>query len=419
MTDCMTAISEDIDVAIIGGGPAGLSAATELKRLGIARVTVLEREPGAGGIPRHCGHPPFGMREFRRLLTGPQYAKKLVGTAVKAGVEIRTSTTVVEARPGGHLLLTSNQGIGHMTARRVIYATGVRELPRSARLISGTRPLGVLNTGALQSMIYLKHKRPFERPVIIGTELVAFSAIMTCRHAGIRPVAMIEEKNQVTARWPSSLFPAITGIPLLLQTHLVEIKGASRVRAAEIRDAGGNHRDIECDGIILTGRFTPETALARCGHLQVDAATGGPVVDQYGRCSDPGYFAAGNILRPVETAGWSWNEGRQTARWVARDLAGDLPITASTLQIITADPRIKYVMPQTINLPLGAPGCRGMKNLQLRLTGPVKADLIALNEGKAIWKMKLNSRPERRILMPVEKLLGNSRGGKIELKLDG
>ena len=73
MTDLLESAS--YDVAIIGAGPAGLAAALELKKSGVDRVIVLERESEAGGIPRHCGHPPFGIREYKRVLTGPTYAK--------------------------------------------------------------------------------------------------------------------------------------------------------------------------------------------------------------------------------------------------------------------------------------------------------------------------------------------------------
>ena len=76
-------MSVQYDVAIVGAGPAGLSAAVELKKQGVARVVVLERFEQAGGIPRHCGHPPFGMREFRRVLSGPAYARRLVATAAR------------------------------------------------------------------------------------------------------------------------------------------------------------------------------------------------------------------------------------------------------------------------------------------------------------------------------------------------
>ena len=404
-----------IDVAIIGGGPAGLAAATALKNRSVARVAVLEREAQAGGIPRHCGHPPFGMREFKRMLRGPDYAARLVVRAVKAGVEIHTLTTVIEARQGGVLLVAVPTGLIELSARRVIYATGVRETPRSARLISGARVQGVMNTGALQSMVFLKHRRPFKRPVIIGTELVAFSAIMTCRHAGIRPVAMIEAADRVTARWPSGLFPMLNRIPLKKNTRLESIVGEKSVTAVQVVGSDGVRRSIDCDGVILCGQFTPESTLARCGHLAVDPATGGPVVDQYGRCSDPAYFATGNLLRPVETAGWSWNEGRLTGICVASDLAGGLPVQQCELKIIASDPLIKYAMPQKFTLPQGA---TGMDSLQLRVSRSVKGDLVAHNGGGTVWRKRIAAHPERRILLPFDELLKNNPNGTLELKIE-
>ena len=413
MTDPTFGSAAPIDVAIIGGGPSGLSAAIELKRLGISRVIVLERENEAGGIPRHCGHPPFGMREFKRILTGSTYAKKLVTTAIAAGVEIHVLTTVVEARPNGELLVLTAKGIKSIMPRRVIYSTGVRERPRSARLISGDRVAGVLNTGALQSMIYLNGCKPFNRPVIIGTELVSFSAIMTCRHAGIKPVAMIEEREQPTARFPSSLYPRIIGIPFLLDTKLLSIRGTKQVEAVEVETKGQRHR-IECDGVILSGNFTPEASLARCGHLIVDPATGGPMVDQQGRCSDPAYFSTGNLLRPVETAGWCWNEGRLTGRLVAEDLADKLPGFNQKMHISVAGSHFKYVMPQTIRLPLSI----GMKTLQLRFSKNAKGVLVATNGGKTVYRRTMTTHPERRVLVPLDELADNCGDGELQLTFE-
>ncbi|HHI81932.1 MAG TPA: NAD(P)/FAD-dependent oxidoreductase [Rhizobiales bacterium] len=412
MADLFSGRQEKIDVAIIGGGPAGLSAATELKRRSVRRVCVLEREPHAGGIPRHCGHPPFGMREFKRIYTGPHYAKRLVETAQAAGVEIHTSTSVVEARRGGELLITTSAGPGIIRARRIIYATGVRETPRSARLISGARPLGVMNTGALQSMVYLKNCKPFERPLIVGTELVSFSAIMTCRHARIKPVAMIEARGHVTARWPSSLYARLAGVPLHLNTRLIDIEGKTRVSAAVVENAQGEPRTIECDGILLTGQFTPEASLARCGHLDIDTRTGGPVVDQFGRCSDPAYFATGNVLRPVETAGWSWNEGRQTGRLVADDLAGRLPAEGEEVEISPNSGLIRFAMPQRIIL---ADSEQGMENLQLRFSKTTTGTLEAVNGKGTIWHRKMSVHPERRVLVPLRDLVHGAKGGQINL----
>ncbi len=145
-------------------------------------------------------------------------------------------------------------------------------------------------------MVYLKNRRPFDRPLIIGTELVSFSAILTCRNAGIRPVAMLGETDHITARWPCALFPRLVGIPLHLGTKLIRIEGDQRVTGAIVYDSKGRERVFECDGVVLTGWFTPEASLARSGHLLVDPASGGPVVDQFGRCSDPVYFATGNQI---------------------------------------------------------------------------------------------------------------------------
>ena len=411
MVDLILDGKKPIDVAVIGGGPAGLAAATALKHRGVSRVVVLDREPEAGGIPRHCGHIGFGMRELKRILPGPKYAKNLVHAARTAGVEIHTSTTVVEARPSGVLLITTNKGKEEISARRIIYATGVRETPRSARLIPGSRPQGVMNTGALQSMIYLKGQKPFERPVIVGTELVSFSAIMTCRHAKIRPVAMLEESSRVTARWPSSLYPRLMGIPLHLGARVVAIEGINQVSAVVIEDANGARRTIDCDGVILTGRFTPEASLALCGHLTVDDATGGPVVDQYGRCSDPVYFAAGNLLRPVETAGWSWQEGKLIGNVVADDLDGRLPASEKEMPVSLTDP-IKFVIPQRISLPLST---SGMQNFQLRFTRQVEGTLVVRQGADIIWSKQISALPERRILIPIKTLLRKNAGDLLEI----
>ena len=145
-------MSADVDVIIIGAGPAGLSAAVELRRHGIGRVVVLEREAEAGGIPRHCSHPPFGFREYGRILTGPAYAKRNVARAVAAGVEIRTRTSATALHAGGRIAVTSPDGVSEITGRRILLCLGAREAPRSARLIGGSRPIGVINTGALQVM---------------------------------------------------------------------------------------------------------------------------------------------------------------------------------------------------------------------------------------------------------------------------
>lgn len=313
------------DVAIIGGGPTGLAAATTLKKHGVERVIVLDREAVAGGIPRHCGHPPFGIEEYKRVYTGPVYAKRMVQTALDAGVEIWLKTTVTSLGREGELTITTSNGLYTLKAKRVLLATGTRESPRSARMVSGQRALGICNTGALQSMVYLKKRIPFKNPVIVGTEIVSFSALYTCKKAGIQPVAMLEKEAKTTVAWPISYYTKIAKVPLLLNTNIVDIHGHERVRSVRIANINNIEKNIACDGVLFTGLFTPESSLVRMSHLKLIKTTGEPVVDKYGRCSDTNYYAAGNVLfRPVLVAGKCWRAGCNSAETIIKDLSGSL-----------------------------------------------------------------------------------------------
>src|SRR5882724_5146036 len=336
-----------VDVAIVGAGPAGLAAALALRRCGVARIVVLEREDEGGGIPRHCAHSPFGLREFGRIMTGPAYARRLVAAAIEAGAELRTRTSVVALGADGQLELATEAGTSTLAARRIIIATGARETPRAARLIGGERPQGVLNTGALQSFVHLQHLLPFRRPVIVGTELISLSAVLTCLTAGARPAAVIEPGDRPVARRPLDLFPRLCGIPMYYGTTLVDIRGKDRVSVVTIRRRDGTLREIACDGVLFTGRFVPEASLVRASHLAFDPGSGGPAIDQWGRCSDPACFAAGNLLRPVETAGWCHREGTAIGRSVAHDLSRGLPGPDPALAVRRGD-GIKLAVPQRI-----------------------------------------------------------------------
>ncbi|HEY7687200.1 MAG TPA: NAD(P)/FAD-dependent oxidoreductase, partial [Dongiaceae bacterium] len=298
------------DVVIVGGGPAGLSAARRLLAAGIRDVVVLERESEAGGIPRHCGHTGFGIGQYLAPpMKGPDYARRLVDSA--AGADIRLNTTVTAIEPGGRIHTAHPaDGTRVVDGRCVLLATGIRETPRSARLVTGGRPLGVTTTGALQQMVYLKGIRPFERAVVVGSELVSFSALLTARHGGIKIAAMLEERDRITARKPGDwIARVLLGVPVLTRTKLVAIRGGATVEGVEL-ERGGRRESIACDGVIFTGQFQPETALLKGGHVALGAGSNGPVIDQFFRTSDPQLFAAGNLLRPVETSGMCWAEGR-------------------------------------------------------------------------------------------------------------
>jgi thioredoxin reductase len=382
------------DVIILGAGPAGLSAAAELARRNVGKVTVLDREPVAGGIPRHCGHLGFGWNEFRKVMTGPGYAQHLAKVA--GGAELKLGVTVLRVEPGGIVQTTSAEGAQTYRARAVLLAMGARETPRSARLVSGARPWGVMNTGALQQFVYLHGQRPFERPVIVGSELVAFSTLVTLRHVGVRPAAMIEAGPRITARRPGDWIARLGfGVPVLLNTGLLRILGHAQVEGVEI-DRGHGPERLDCDGVVFTGRFRPENALLAGSHLAVDPGTQGPVIDQFWRCSDPAFFAAGNLLRGIETAGRCWREGRAAARAIAAMLQGKLPDGDSIP--VQAAGALSYVYPQRLvpEDPIDA-------ELLFfgRARAATKGAIVLRGDDAVIWSRKIDALPERRIPWPV------------------
>ena len=316
----------NVDVLIAGAGPAGLAAAIELRRLGVGDVLVVDRELQAGGIPRHCEHTGYGIRDLHRLMSGPDYAQHYRRAARAAGVALRTGTTLTGwQRPGPMTAtLTSQAGIEAVQARAVLLATGCRERPRPARLVPGSRPAGVMTTGELQQRVYLHGQRLAGRAVVVGAEHVSFSAMLTLRHAGAQVTALVtdEPRHQSFAafrlgaqlRWR---------VPVWTKTTVAGIAGRDEVSAVVLRDErDGSVRTVPCELVIFTGDWIPDHELARLAGTDLDPGTRGPAVDTALNTSVPGMFAAGNLIHAAETADVAALSGRHAAGSVAAYLAG-------------------------------------------------------------------------------------------------
>ena len=305
------------EVVIIGAGPAGLSAAIELRRRGAGRVVVYERELQAGGVPRHTAHLGYGVRDLHRLTTGPRYAAHLTRTAERAGVEIEVGRTV-RSFAGGAVATTGESGPATAEAAAVLLATGVRERPRTARLVAGDRPAGVFTTGALQQFTALHHQRVGTRAVIVGAEHVSYSAIMTLRHAGCEVAAMVTAHPRHQTYGPLRLATAgRQRVPLHVSAEVARIVGRGRVEAVELTDGSR----IECDTVVFTGDWVPDHELARSAGLVMMPVAGSPVVDDGWRTEQRGVFAIGNLVHPAETADVCALGGRAVAAHVMDWLA--------------------------------------------------------------------------------------------------
>lgn len=312
-------MTADIDVAIVGAGPAGLSAAIELRRRGAGRVVVFERESAAGGIPRHTAHLGYGTRDLHRLTTGPRYAALLTQRADKAGVEIELGRSV-HSFTDGRVVTTGASGPAESRARAVLLATGVRERPRSARLVPGDRPAGVLTTGALQQFTTLHHQPVGTRAVVVGAEHVSFSAVLTLAHGGCKVVAMVTTLPRHQTYGPLKLATASRHrVPIHTGVGIAEIFGRRRVEAVVLTDG----RRIACDTIVFTGDWIPDHELARSAGLPMLPSAKSPIVDDGWHTEQRGVFAIGNLIHPAETADVCALDGRAVAAHVMDWLALD------------------------------------------------------------------------------------------------
>jgi thioredoxin reductase len=354
--------AESADVVIVGAGPAGLTAARYLRAGGVPSVLVLEREAVPGGIPRHSDHLGYGLRDLRTLLSGPAYARRLAELAAAAGADIRLATMVTGWAGDRSLLVTSRAGPRRIDARAVVLATGARERPRSARLVPGDRPDGIFTTGQLQNHVHLRHQPAGTRAVIVGAEMVSWSAVLTLRDAGCRASLMTTEYGRPEA------YAAITAagrlglrVPVARRTRVTRVLGRGRVRAVELEHLdSGKRRTFACDTVVFTGSWIPDHELARLRGIEIDPQHQGPVVDSALRTSADGIFGAGNLLHPVDTADVAALDGRHVAMQVKNFFRTNGMLAPAVR--LRAEPPFTWVTPGLIR-PGDVPATRGHASL--------------------------------------------------------
>ncbi|AQA02842.1 pyridine nucleotide-disulfide oxidoreductase [Mycobacterium sp. MS1601] len=392
------------DVVIVGGGPAGLTAAAELAT--DLNVVVLERENEAGGIPRHSDHPGYGIRDMKRFVSGPEYARRLVAQAARAAV--RTNTMVTGWADERTLEITSPQGREQISAHAVVLATGARERPRSARLIPGDRSAGIYTTGHLQNVVHLKHGKVGTRAVVVGAELVSYSAVLTLRHAGCKTVLMTTEQRSTLQR-----------THVATRTRVTRILGKPTVEAVEIENLDtGARRIVDCDTVVLTGDWIPDHELVRSGGLALDAGTLGPTVDTALRTSRPGVFAIGNLCHPVDTADVAALDGRHVAAQVRNHLGGR-QASQDGIAVQVAAP-LRWIAPSLLRPGDPAPARHRLLAWTDEYIHTPK--VVALQAGKVIGHRRLPwpAAPGRVFRIPSSLLDGaDRRGGPVMIEIDG
>ncbi len=349
-------------LVIIGGGPAGLAAALEANRNGIAPedILIIERDRELGGILNQCIHAGFGLHMFGEELTGPEYSGRFIEEIKTAKIGYVTSSMVLSVSKDRTVTFVSPEmGFVRMKADAVIICTGCRERTRGALNIPGTRPAGIYSAGTAQRYVNIEGYMPGKRVVILGSGDIGLimARRMTLEGAKVLRVCELMPYSGGLARNIAQCLDDFD-IPLYLSHTVTEIRGKERVEGVVISKVDENRRPIagteeyvECDTLMLSVGLIPENELAQSAGIALDRITGGAVVNQYNETSIKGIFACGNALHVHDLVDFvtreAYTAGRSAAKFITEGLGEVTGANADSIAC-KATGGVRYVVPQKL-----------------------------------------------------------------------
>ena len=407
--------SLEYDVAVIGGGAAGIAAAASAARKG-ASVVLVDRESHQGGILKQCIHNGFGLHRFGEELTGPEYASRELATLEGLNVHVVRDASVLRVKNGGEgardisVEIVSPQGEQTISAGAAVLATGSRERGAGALGTPGTRPAGVFSAGSAQDFMNLQGCAPGSNVVILGSGDIGLIMARRLTFAGAR-VAGVFEINPTPSGLRRNIVQCLDdfGIPLHTSTTVVGIEGTSKLEAVIVSKVDGHYapipgteRRIPCDTLLLSVGLIPENALATDAGVALDPMTGGAIVDDNFETSAAGLFACGNALHIHDLVDFVSDEGDHAGasaarRALRRSVTPYATPPAATSREGSAPTRagagVRYIVPQFVHLQTSR------VTLRFRTSASFENASIVIEKRLANGEIELVKR--RRVLVAV------------------
>lgn len=371
--------AEEIDVLIVGGGPAGLAAAVKLYQKGVRKILIVEREKQLGGILRQCIHDGFGLTRFKTTLSGPEYAQRFIDQVEEMGIPYITDASVLEVTGEKLVTAATREGMRQWKAKAVILTMGCRERTRGALGIPGERPAGMFTAGVAQAYINLYNLMPAREVVILGSGDIGMIMARRLTLEGAHVQAVLEIQP-----YPSGLPRNVEqclndyGIPLYLSHTVTAVHGDRRLTGVTVSQVDehlkpipGTEKEYSCDTLILSVGLIPENELSIDAGVTLDGRTKGAEVDEYFQTDVDGVFAAGNVLHVHDLVDFVSMEAENLADCAADYVReGCLPACAIRIH---GDSSINHTVPQRVS------GTRDF-NLSLRVSRPLKECRITVRQ---------------------------------------
>jgi len=381
-----------VDILIIGGGPAGLAAAIEARRLGAQKVLLLERDTSLGGILQQCIHDGFGLERFGVRLSGGQYAQRFIDQFNDCGAELMLDTMALELTPDRTVWACSREhGLCRIECGAVILAMGCRERTASQVLITGSRPAGILTAGSVQRYINMSGYLPGKKAVILGSGDIGLIMARRMTLEGIEVEGVYEAMPQ-----PGGLTRNIVQcleefqIPLHLSTTVLSVHGKDRVTSVttvqvdeKLEPISGTEREVDCDLLVLAVGLIPENELSRAAGVDLDARTKGAVVDGDFMTSIPGVFSCGNVAVVFDLVDYVSDSGERAARGAVRYLADKAGEQAGYVDVLAGE-NVSFCVPQRI----AAGGNSEEARIYLRVKRRMENAVLELVQGDRVLKRK-------------------------------
>ena len=348
---------KQVDIVIVGGGPAGLAAAVAAYDSGTKDILILERDEQLGGILNQCIHNGFGLHTFKEELTGPEYADRFIRQTEERRIPYKLNTMVMDISPDRVVTaMNRDDGMFQIQAKAVILAMGCRERPRGALNIPGYRPAGIFSAGTAQRLVNIEGYMPGKEVVILGSGDIGLIMARRMTLEGAK-VKLVAELMPYSGGLKRNIVQCLDdfGIPLRLSHTVVDIEGKEHITAVTIAEVGADRKPIKgteerytCDTLLLSCGLIPENELSVSAGVALSPVTGGPVVNESLETSVKGVFACGNVLHVHDLVDYVSEEAAKAGETAARFVQGGIAEPSKTI-VLKGESGVRYTVPSTLD----------------------------------------------------------------------